>query len=166
MAAMLSSRYHPSFGRDSSGTCSWCQVTWYGMWTARAPSSRTGRMSERSELPTITNSSALMPRRARMPRYAPASFSLTTSTPRNRSASPDRASLPSWSKRSPFVISSRSYRSLSSRTAGSTPSRSSVGSISMRLPQPRITSRSAAGIRPSVSWIAVSIIESVKAFTP
>src|SRR5439155_1736550 len=82
-------------------------------------------------------------------------------TPRKRSPRPDRASLPSWSKRSPLVISSRSYRPLRRRSVSSTPSSSSVGSISIPLPQPRITSRSLVGMRPSVSSIAVSSMERV-----
>jgi len=63
-------------------------------------------------------------------------------------------------------MSSMSYLSLSARRVGSTPSSSSVGSINIRLPQPRITSRSVAGMLDLVSSIAVSSIESVNDFTP
>src|SRR6266550_2091909 len=102
------------------------------MWTACPPSETTGKTSDRRELPTITNSSALMPRRSKTRLYVSTSFSLRISTPRNISPSPDRASLLSWSNRSPLVMSSRSYRPPSPRSVSSTPSRSLVGSMSMR----------------------------------
>src|SRR5205823_1232994 len=79
---------------------------------------------------------------------------------------PEPASLLSWSKRSPLVIRTRSCPVASRRSVSSTPGSSSVGCMSMRLPQPRITSRSEAGMRAPVSSIAVSSIDRVNDLTP
>src|SRR5690606_6038469 len=43
----------PARAGGNVASASWAQVTWYGMYTPQPPSSSTGTMSERSELPTM-----------------------------------------------------------------------------------------------------------------
>ena len=77
------------------------------MCTARAPMASTGRMSERTELPTITKRFRSMSWRSRMRSYVGSSFSLMISMCQNSSARPLRASFCSWWSRSPLVMSTR-----------------------------------------------------------
>ena len=98
-----SARAPPSVSSSSMRSCA--HVSGCGTWIAHPPSPSTGAMSDRGELPIMTNRDGSTAWRRRIRPYARSSFVATISTASKCSPSPDRASFDSWSNRSPFVMS-------------------------------------------------------------
>ena len=152
--------------RRSCAVASCAQVVWYGTCTPQPPSSSTGAMSERSELPTIRKRSGAMPNSSNNRAYVAASFSLTISMRRNRSARPLSRTFCSWWNRSPLVISTTGCSAATASTAERTPSSTSTGCRSRPLARATMRCTSAPLMRASVISTAASIIDSVMPFTP
>ena len=164
-----SSAIDASSSRSSSwSTCSCSHSSGYGMCTAWPPSASTGRMSLRTELPTMQNRSASTPIVAQDPRVRRRRPSPgRPRCARSGGPAPTSSTLRVWWTRSPLVIStSRWSRPTSASTSGTS------GQQAHRLGQHGHPGVDAAGRSPApascrrTTVIAACTIDSVNALTP